>query len=116
MKNMTECARSAVMLDREISPNLFKVYINDMLLIVAPEATKQGVTVREDTVSGIIFAHDFVGILETPEGMQKQIAKALEPTRKWRVTANAKKRAVRVVVCNDDGENPVSFKQRRGTY
>ena len=35
-ENMTECARSAVMLDREISPNLFKVYINDCLLYTSP--------------------------------------------------------------------------------
>ena len=53
----------------------------------------------EDTVSGLIFADDFVGISETPEGLQKQIEKALEYTRKWRVTANLKKREV--VVCND---------------
>ena len=66
-ENMTECARSAVMLDREISPNLFKVYINDMLLIVALEATKQGVTVGEDTVSGLIFADDFVGYWKHPK-------------------------------------------------
>ena len=56
MKNVTECARGAVMLDGEISkyvdilqgvaqgcglsPNIFEVYINDM--IVAVEAAKQG--------------------------------------------------------------------------
>ena len=44
-----------------------------------------------DTVSGLMFADDIVGISETPEGLQKQIEKALEYTRKWRVTANAKK-------------------------
>ena len=42
----------------------------------------------------MIFADDFVGISETPEGLQKQTEKALEYTRKWRVTANVKKRAV----------------------
>ena len=73
-KNMTECARSAVLLDGEISkyvdtlqgvaqgctlsPNLFKVHNNDM--IVAVEAAKEGVTVGEDTVSGLKFADDFV--------------------------------------------------------
>ena len=77
MKKMTECARSAVMLDGEISKyvdilqgvaqgctlslNLFKVYIND---IVAVEATKQGVTMGEDTWSGLMFADDFVGIYQ----------------------------------------------------
>lgn len=126
MKSMTECARSAVMLDGEISnyvdilqgvaqgctlsPNLFKVYINDM--IVAVEAAKQGVPVGDDTVSGLMFADDFVCISETPEGLQKQIGKALEYTRKWRVTANVKKCAV--VVCNEDKENPVTFKWKWG--
>ena len=60
---------------------------NDM--IIAVEAAKQGVT-KEDTVSGFMFADYFVGISETPEGLQKQIEKALEYTRKWRVTANVK--------------------------
>ena len=63
--------------------------INDK--IVAVEAAKQGVTVGEDTVSELMFADGFVGISETPEGLQKQIEKALEYTRKWRVTANVKK-------------------------
>ena len=97
-KNMTECARSAVMLDWEIlkyvdilqrfaqgctlAPNVFKVHFNDMT--VAIEAAKQGVTVGDDTaVSGLMFADDFVGISETPERLQKQIEKALEYTRKW---------------------------------
>ena len=78
-------------------------------MIVAVEAAKQGVTVGEDTtvVSGLMFADDFVGIAETPEGSQKQIEKALEHTRKLRVTANVKKCAV--VVCNEDKVNPVTF-------
>ena len=41
-----------------------------------------------------MFADDFVGISETPEGLQKQVERALEYTRKWRVTANVKKCAV----------------------
>ena len=55
------------------------------------EAAKQGVNVGEDTISGLMFAHDFVGIAETPDGLQKQIEKALEYTRKWIVTANKRK-------------------------
>ena len=54
-----------------LSPNLFKVYIDDM--IVGVEAAKQVVTMGEDTVSGLMFADDFVGISETPEGLRKQI-------------------------------------------
>ena len=114
MKHMTECARSAVMLvDREtskyvdilqgvaqgctLSPNLFKVYINDMAVAVEP--AKQVVTMGEDTaVSGLMFADDFVLISETPEGLQQQIEKALKYTRKWRVTANVEKCAT--VICS----------------
>ena len=40
-------------------------------MIVAVEAAKQGVTVGEDTVSGLTFANDFVEISETPKGLQK---------------------------------------------
>ena len=41
-----------------LPPNPFKIHVND--LRVAVEAAKQGVTVGEDTVSGFMFADDFV--------------------------------------------------------
>ena len=98
-----ERGTSAVIMDGEISnyvdiykelghalpPNIVKVYINDM--IVAVEAAEQGVTAGEDTVSRLMFADDFVGISETPEGLQKQRQKAPDYTRKLRVTANVKR-------------------------
>ena len=68
---------------------------------------------RENTVSGLTFADDFVGISETPEGSQKQIEKALEYTRKWRVTAKVKTCAV-VIVCKEDKVNPVKFEWKWG--
>ena len=82
----TECARIVVRMDREISkyvdilqgaaqgctlsPNQSKVYIND--IIVAVEGAKQGVTMGEDAISGLMLADDFVGISETPEGLQNR--------------------------------------------
>ena len=42
-----------------LSPNLFKVHIDEMI-VVAAEAAKEGVTIGEDTVSGLMFADDFV--------------------------------------------------------
>ena len=42
-------------------------------LIVAVEAAKEAVTVGEDTASGLMFADDFVGISEAPEGLHKQV-------------------------------------------
>ena len=71
-----------------LSPNLFKVYINGM--IGADEAAKQGVTTGEGTASGLMFADDFVGVSETPEGLQKPMEKAVEYHRKRRVVANVK--------------------------
>ena len=43
------------------------------------------------TMSGLMFGDDFVGISETPEGLQEQTEKALEYMRKWRVTASVRK-------------------------
>ena len=56
-----------------LSPNLLKVYINDM--IVAVEAAKQGVTVGDDAVSRVTFANGFEGIEEIPGGLQKRVEK-----------------------------------------
>ena len=81
-------------------------------MVVAAEALMEGDTMGGDTVSGLIFADDFVGISETPEGLKKQIEKALEYTRKWRVPANVKKCAV--VVCNKDKVNLVTFNWKWG--
>ena len=63
-------------------------------------------------MSGLMFADEFVGISETPEGLQQQIEKALDYTREWRVAADVKKCAV--VVCNEDKVNPVNFKRKWG--
>lgn len=92
-----------------LPPNIFKVYSN---LIVAVGAAKQGVTVGGDTVSGSIFSDDFVGILETPEGLKKQTRKARHRTSRWRVTASVKKCAV--AACNADKVHPVKFSRKWG--
>ena len=44
--------------------------------------------------------------------MQKQVEKALEYARKWRVTVNVNKCAV--LFCDEDKENPVESKWRWG--
>ena len=59
-----------------------------------------------------MFGNGFVVISEKPEELQKQIEKALEFTRKWRVTANVKKCAA--VVCNEDKVNRLNFKWKWG--
>ena len=57
-------------------------------------------------MSELMFADDIVGASETPEGLQNQIGKALEYTRKWRDGERKKVRSI--VVCNEDKVNPVT--------
>ena len=93
-----------------MSPTLFKVFINDLILAI--ESAQQRVKVGDDMVSGLMFADDLVGISETAEGLQEQIEKVLVYTRKWRVTANVSKCVV--LVCNEDKKKPVEFKWKWG--
>ena len=61
----------------------------------------------EDTVSGLMYAEGFVGMSETPEGMQEQVEKAQEYARNRRVITHVNNCAV--IVCNEDKVNPVNF-------
>ena len=93
-----------------LPPTLFQVFINDLLKVV--EAVGQGVVVGETSVSGMLFADDFVGMSDTPEGLQLQINAAKEFTDKWRLCANVKKSAV--MVCNGDRKEPVEVEWKWG--
>ncbi|CAB1117831.1 unnamed protein product [Ectocarpus sp. CCAP 1310/34] len=128
LKKMTECTRSAVMLDGELSkffdieqgvpqgctlsPTLFQVFINDLLEVV--EAVRKGVKVGDTATScsRMLFADNFVGMSDTPEGLQLQIDAAKKFTDKWRLSANVKKSAV--MVCNDNKEEPVEHRWKWG--
>lgn len=61
-------------------------------------------------VSALIFVNDFLGISGASE--QKQIGKAPGDSSKRSVTANVNKHGV--PVCNEDQENPVTFKIKVG--
>ncbi|CAB1101908.1 unnamed protein product [Ectocarpus sp. CCAP 1310/34] len=52
----------------------------------------------------MLFADDFVGMSDTPEGLQLQIDAAKKFTDKWRLSANVQKSAV--MVCNENKEEP----------
>ncbi|CAB1099916.1 unnamed protein product [Ectocarpus sp. CCAP 1310/34] len=93
--------------ERESDLDLFRRHI---LLYRSREAcqSKQG----GKSVSGLMFADDFVGVSETPEGLQEQIDAAVGYTRKWRLSANVGKCAV--VVCSEEKKNPVEFKWKWG--
>ena len=95
-----------------LSPTLFQVFINDLLEVV--EAVRKGVKVgdTETSVSGMLFADDFVGMSDTPEGLQLQIDAAKKFTDKWRLSANVQKGAV--MVCNENKEEPVEHRWKWG--
>lgn len=61
---------------------------------------RRAVKSREDTVSGLMFPYDFVGIVETPEGLQKQI----EGARMHKEMKNDDEHdTCSVLVCSEDG-------------
>ena len=60
-------------------------------MLVAVEPTKQGVTMREDTGSGLMFADQPVGESGRPQKFAESIREgARVETRKRRVTTNVK--------------------------
>jgi len=85
---------------------LFQIFINDLLKVV--EAVGKRVEVGTTPVSGMLFADDFVGMSDTPEGLQIQINAAKAYADKWRLSANVPKCAV--VICNGDGDDEVGAK------
>ncbi|CAB1100845.1 unnamed protein product [Ectocarpus sp. CCAP 1310/34] len=60
----------------------------------------------------MLFADDFVGMSDTPEGLQLQIDAAKKFTDKWRLSANVQKSAV--MVCNENKEEPVEHRWKWG--
>lgn len=62
------------------SSTLFQVFTDDMLKVV--EAIGPGVNVGESQVSALLFADDFVGMCDTPEGLQQQIGIGMEFARR----------------------------------
>ncbi|CAB1106369.1 unnamed protein product [Ectocarpus sp. CCAP 1310/34] len=60
----------------------------------------------------MLFADDFVGMSDTPEGLQLQIDAAKKFTDKWRLSANVQKSAV--MVCNESKEEPAEHRWKWG--
>ena len=78
-----------------LSPVLFSVFINDLLIVV--EHTGFGIQLSSGKiVGGMLFADDFVGISDSKESLQKLIDVIYSYCGKWRLQANMSKRAVMV--------------------
>ena len=109
IKQMYEFSRSAVLLEGEksdtfsleqgvaqgcsLSPILFSVFINDLLI----EVEKAGLGVQLNngkSIGGLLFADDFVGMNDSRENLQKLIDVVHKFCNWWRLKANVSKCAV----------------------
>ena len=109
IKQMYEFSRSTVFLEGEksdtfsleqgaaqgcsLSPILFSVFINDLLI----EVEKAGLGVQLNngkSIGGLLFADDFVGMSDLRENLQKLIDVVHKFCNQWRLEANVSKCAV----------------------
>ena len=74
-------------------PTLFFIYINGLLCEIE-KCPELGVKFSENTMSGLLFADDFVGLAETGSALQKLIDIVHNYSKRWRFEANVKKCAV----------------------
>ena len=78
-----------------LSPILISVFVNDMLKEV--EQTGLGIQLSSGkTVGGMLFADDFVGIIDSKESLQKLLDVVYSYCSKWRLRTNVSKSAVMV--------------------
>ena len=99
IKQMYDFSRSAVLLEGEkseafsleqgvaqgcsLSPILFSVFINDLLVEV--EEAGLGVQLNNGkSIAGLLFADDFVGISDSSENLQKLIDVVHKFCNRWR--------------------------------
>ena len=118
IKTMYEASRSAVFLEGEksktfsleqgvaqgcsLSPILFSVFINDLLVEV--QETGLGIQLNGgSSIGGLLFADDFVGITDSREKLQKLIDVVHKYCNRWRLRANVGKCAVMVFSRNSVG-------------
>ena len=111
MKGMYESSRSAVLLDGEksevfnveqgvaqgcsLSPILFSVFINGLLVVV--EQAGLCIELSDGSkVGGLLFADDFVGVSESGAQLERVIDVVHSYCKKWRLNANVSKSAVMV--------------------
>ena len=76
-----------------MSPTLFLISINNLLSEIE-KCLELGVKLSENTLSGLLFADDFVGFVETRSALQKLIDIVHNCSKHWRFEANVKNCAV----------------------
>ena len=76
-----------------MSPILLSVFINDLLI----EVEKAGLGVQlnyGESIAGLLFADDFVGMSDSRENLQKPIDAIHKLCNRWRLQVNVSKYAV----------------------
>ena len=84
-----------------LSPILFSVFINDLLKEVE-EAGLGMQLCNNKSITGILFADDFVGVSDSRENLQKLIDAVHSYCKRWRLKANVSKSAVMVFAREQD--------------
>ena len=77
-----------------MSPNLFNVYINDLLENI--DESCKPVTLQNMSMNCLMFADDILLLSETPEGLQNSINKLNSYCNKWQLTINTQKTKIMV--------------------
>jgi hypothetical protein len=72
-----------------LSPNLFKIYINDLPDIF--DDSCHSVTLETLALNCLTFADDILLLFERAEGIQKSLDKLSEYCKKWQLSVNVKK-------------------------
>ena len=65
------------------------IYINGLLCEIE-ECLELGVELSENTLSGLLFANDFVGLAETGSALQKLIDIVHNYSKHWHFESNVK--------------------------
>ena len=92
-KSNTSILEQGVAQDCSLSPILFSVFINDLLI----EVEKAGLGVQLNNgknIGGLLFADDFVGMSNSRENLQKLIDVVHKYCNRWRLKVNVSKYAV----------------------
>ena len=83
-----------------LSPNLFKIYINDLLNYI--QVDKDTPYLKEKIVNCLLYADDLVLLSQSEEGLQKSVDWLNRFCEEWKLTVNMDK--TKIVVFNKAGK------------
>ena len=82
-----------------VSPNLFKIFINDMF---ENTSENEAPTLKNVNIKFLLYADDVVVLANSPENLQKYMDEVETYTKRWGLTVNTNK--TKVVIFNSKGK------------